>query len=236
MDSTESGESVPSWLASNIRRAAALSALCWSFPVAAATLLLAGIDAAWWLKEVESPFVALFWNAVFLCFLYVLGREFFMQIRVLFRPEKSEEAVYLRRLGTLTDVVARVEGELRDPAHLTFGKEAAVTENWLIVSGGRRFALRRLDDLVWVFLKKSTMRLNAVIPLWRSDWVVFHGAEGPDVEAKCSPEWGMRLVECAAQRCPWIVLGYDEEKAKLWESDRAAFVAAVQDRKKGGER
>ena len=236
MNPTESSEPVPIWLASRIRRAALLSALCWLFPVAAVALLLAGIEAAWWFKEMESTFIPLFWNAVFLGLLYLFGREFFTRIWIFLRPELSEEAAYLRRFGTLTDVVNRVEGELQDPAHPTFGKEVAFTENWLIVSGGRRFALRRLDDLIWVFLKKSTTRLNAVIPIWRSNWVAFHSADGPDVEAKCSPEQGTKLLEHAAQRCPWIVLGHDEAKGKLWESDRAAFVAAVQDRKKGGAR
>jgi hypothetical protein len=127
--------------------------------------------------------------------------------------------------------VSQVEAELRNPSHLPSGKEVALTQNWLVVSRGSRFAVRRLDDLVWVFVKTTTTRLNWVIPILRSDSVVFRCAGGADAEAKCSKERGTKLIEHVAGRCPWIVLGHSEDMDKLWESDRAAFIATVRKRK-----
>jgi hypothetical protein len=35
------------------------------------------------------------------------------------------------------------------------------------------------------------------------------------------------------QQCPWIVPGYTDELKKLWTSQRAGFIAAVDERRKG---
>lgn len=230
MTPAPNGEPLPAWLASKIRRAAAVRALRQSPPILALLLLLSAVELVWWLGSVESVFVPLFWNAVFLAGGYFLAQEFFATLRVLCRPETSEEAAYLRGLGPLDEVVSRVEAEVAGPAEFADGKKALFTRNWLVVSGGGHFAVRRLDDLGWVFLKTTTTKLNWVIPIWRSHEVVFRGAAPGEAQAGCSKEEGARIIEHAARRCPWIIAGYDEELDKLWESDRAAFLAGVRER------
>lgn len=224
-------EPVPAWLASRVRRAAFFSALSAALPVGAAALLLLGVELLWWSGNVESVFVALFWNAAFLLALYLLGQDLWQALRVLLRPDVSEEIAYLRRFGPLAGTVGRIEAELQDPALAASGREALLTPSWLVVSGGSRFAVRRLEDLVWAYPKTTTTRLNWVIPIRRSHSVVFRSDGGPEAEAKCSKEGAAELLRLAAASCPWIVLGYSEELASLWGSDRAAFLAGVRKRR-----
>ena len=232
MTAPQNAEPVPAWLASKIRRAAFFSCLGWFFPLAAAGALIAGIALAMAFGAFESKFPPLFWTALFLVGFYFLGREFTASLRVLFSPERSEQARYLRGLGSMADIANRIYGELQNPANPKFGKEATLTQNWLVVSGGGRFAVRRLEDLVWGFVKATTTKLNWVVPIWRSHSAVFRCAVGPDAEAKCSQEQAEGLVRSVAERCPWILSGHSEELEKLWDADRAAFVATIRESRK----
>lgn len=234
MDATRSTDKpLPAWLASKIRKAAAYTALSWGFYFAVAAALFIGVALMLMFGNPESKAAPLFWMAVFLVVMYFFGQEVRNALGDFFHPERSEEAAYLRRFGSIEETVRRIELELQDPGTLNYRREVTLTKNWLIITRGSRFAARPLDDLVWAFLRKTTTRLNWVVPIWRTNSVVFRSS-GPEAEATCSTEWGTKLIERAAGRCPWLVLGYSEEEDKLWESDRAAFIAAVEERKKQG--
>ena len=227
----ENQEPVPDWLASKIRRAAVFASLEAFFPFAAAAILFLGIALCLAFGVFDQKFPPLFWMAVFLAAAYFLGVPLLVSLRIFLRPVRSQEIAYLRRLGSLAMAVNEITEELRNPAKAAYGKEVVVTNNWLVISGGSRFAVRRLNDLVWVFPKVSTLRLHGALPLWRAHFVVFRCAEGPEAEAKCTKEQGTTLLEQLHGRCAWILLGYDEEAQKHWDADPAAFIAAVRERK-----
>lgn len=102
---------------------------------------------------------------VFLGAILLLGLELYNSLRLFFRPDRSQEIVYLHRYGTLNEIVNQVIVELRNPTNTIYGKEVTITTNWLVVSGGSQFAIRKLDDLVWTYLKVSTTKLNWVFPI-----------------------------------------------------------------------
>lgn len=231
MNSDKNLEPIPAWLASKVRHAQLLAALSWSWPTAAVVILLTGVELLWWSGSAESMFVPLFWNAVFLLILYFVGRELYRAVRVFFRPDRSEEVVYLRRLGALEEVVGQIQDELRTLTQFNYGQDVTFTKNWLVISNGYRFSVRRLDELVWVFKKETTLKLNWILPIWRTHSVVFRSVAGPDAESKCSKEWGQKLIAHTQEHCPGIIVGFSEEMDKAWESDRALFIAAAQEPK-----
>lgn len=222
---------LPAWLASKISRAAAFSALSWSFYFSLPAALFAGVALLLMFGNPESKAAPLFWMAIFSVVMYFFGRELRKALNDFLHPEQSQEAAYLRRFGPIEETVRRIELELADPAILSYRGEAALTQNWLIITSGNRFAARPLDDLAWAFLRKTTTRLNWVIPIWRTNSVVFRSS-GAEAEATCSTEWGAKLLERAAARCPRLLVGYSEERDKLWESDREAFIAMIQESKR----
>lgn len=185
----------------------------------AGLLLLAAVEFVWWVGGAENVLVPLFWNAAFLVALYIIGRPLFRAIHLMIRPNTSEEVAYLRRFGPLADTVKQIEMELQHAIDAA-GGEAVFTRTWLVVSRRSRFAVRRLDDLVWAFTRTTTTKLNWVIPIWRSHAVIFRSPHAPDAEAKISKDGSIALLEHTARRCPSIVLGYDEEREKRWQASK----------------
>lgn len=224
-------EAIPSWLSIKIRRSAIIDSFFWILGFACAAILFLVIAFMLLYEEGESIIAAIFWMTVFLGAILLLGWELYNSLRLFFRPDRSQEIVYLHRFGTLNEIVNQVIGELRNPTNTTYGKEVTITTNWLVVSGGGRFAVRKLDDLVWAYLKVSTTKLNWVIPIWRSYCVVFLTSDKMSAEAKCSKKQVEKLLDHIANRCPWIALGYTQEAMNFWTSDSTAFIAAVQERK-----
>jgi hypothetical protein len=220
---------LPSWLASNIRRAAVFTCLGWCVPFAAAALLFLVIALMLAYEGFDSIYPPLFWLVVFLAAMILLGREISAGLRIAFRPEKSPEIDYLRCRGDLRALASQISTELRNPANLGFGKETTVTQGWLVVSGGSRFAVRRLEDVAWVFPKIETFRLNFIIPVWRTHFVVFRSTVAPEVQAKCPPQEAARLLDHLAGRRPDILFGHTEEAERLWEADPAAFLIAARE-------
>ncbi|MBI5209399.1 MAG: hypothetical protein HY927_05430 [Elusimicrobia bacterium] len=220
---------LPDWMASAIRRAAFLSFLEWAWPMAMVCLLIAGIGFVLWLGETRSPGPLVFSLVMFGGILALFGQEAFPHLAVLLAPERSPELAYLRRFGSLAQVLSEVNGELANPAVARFGPEAAVTGRWLVVSGGRRFAVRRLADLVWAFPKDEEVHLHPhiAITVRRVPFAEFRCAAGGDCKARCSAQDARRLFDLLARRCPGIVLGWSQETQRAWDGDRDGFVAGV---------
>ncbi|MBI4678089.1 MAG: hypothetical protein HY748_10950 [Elusimicrobia bacterium] len=234
MDQADDADQIPAWVTSGIRRAAVFTALSWSAPFAAAAALFLAIAGCLAYGVFDSKFPPLFWMTVFLAAMGLLGWELFKSLRLILRPAGSEEIAYLRRFGSFPGVADRVGQELQNPINARFGKEAVVAQEWLVVSGGRRFAVRRLDDLVWVFPRKTTIRLAWVIPVWRTHTVEFRFAVGPDAVARCSEEAGAELLDHLARRFPWVALGDTEETERLWDHHRETLVEAVREKRRTG--
>jgi hypothetical protein len=194
--------------------------------MAAAIILLAGIGSLVYLGSAEKPWIPFFWLAVFGGALAVLFWEFFRSLKVLLAPRSSPELAYLRRFGSLAQVLSEVRGELDNPIHPRFGPEVTVTARWLVVSGGERFAVRRLDDLVWAFPKDDEVKYLA-LTLKRFPYAEFRFAAGEDCRAACPPEAAAALFEHLASRVPGIARGWSAELEQAWTTDKAAFAAAV---------
>ncbi|MBI5882974.1 MAG: hypothetical protein HZB91_07715 [Elusimicrobia bacterium] len=225
---------LPDWAFAAIRKAAARSCLEWALPMAAAVILLTGIGALIYLGGAEKPWIPFFWLTVFGAALAVFCWEFFVSLRVLLSPGSSKELAYLGRFGPLNQILSEVQGELANPANARFGQEATVTSRWLVVSGGSRFAVRKLDDLVWAFPKDEIFKVFWTIPLRRFPYAEFRSAVGEGFKARCSDEEVAALLDHVSRRCPWVVIGWSAETERLWDADPGAFSAAVQGKRKAG--
>jgi hypothetical protein len=231
LPTTGPAEPLPSWLAFKIRRAAVFTCLGWTAPFAAAATLFLVIALMLVYEVFDSTLPPLFWLAVFLGAMVLLGRELVAALRVCLQPGRSPEVAYLWCCGSLTSVVSQIQEELRNPANRQFDKETTVTRGWVVVCGGSRFAARRLDDVVWAFPKTETLRLNFIIPVWRTHFVVLRSTVAPEAQAKCSKKEAARLLDHLAACRPGILIGHTTEAERLWEADPEAFLAAMADEK-----
>jgi hypothetical protein len=225
MPPSGSVEPLPTWLASKIRRAAVFTCLGWCIPFVAAAALFLTIALSLAYGVFDSVYPPLIWLAAFLTAMVLLGREISAGLRIFLRPGRSPEIGYLRNRGDLRTLASEIYDELRNPANACFGKETIITRSWLVISGGSRFALRRLADVVWAFPKTETFRLNFIIPVWRTHFVVFGSAVAPEVQAKCKPQEAARLLDHLVVRRPGILVGHTAEAERLWEADPTAFLA-----------
>ena len=221
---------LPKWFAASVRRAAFRSSLGWVLPIGAALILLAGIGALLWLGEAESPWIPVFWLTLFGAALLVFCWEFFVQLRRLVFPSCSPEIRYLGRFGSVAEVLWEVSMELDDPLNVRAGREITMTRHWLVISGGKTFAVRRLDDLVWAFPKVENVYLaeNIYIVIRRIPYAVFRFEKGEECRARASAEETAALLGTLSVRCPKVLLAWTEELEKLWAEDRVGFAAGIQ--------
>ncbi len=106
---------------------------------------------------------------------------------------------------------------------------AVVTQNFVIQRGLFTFNIFSFDDLLWAYKKVTRHSVN-FIPTGKSyDGVlIFYGGnEIFKAEQKSVDE----LLDFAANRSPWAILGYSEELSRAFNKDTTGFCALVENRR-----
>lgn len=109
-----------------------------------------------------------------------------------------------------------------------------VTPNWVVRSSAMAVDLFRLDQLVWAYKKVTEHKKFGLITVSRDIEVVIHLRDGQTCEFKANEDTCNQALQLMAERMPWMVFGHTDELDKLWKTDRAAFVAAVDVRRGAG--
>jgi hypothetical protein len=126
----------------------------------------------------------------------------------------------LARQGDPIELARVIDAELAEENVLRVGK-AIITRNWLLRPTFFRLIACRLDEIVWAF--------HAVISGDNVATFAFRNGRIIGVPLhRNTPE----LLASIYQRFPWVEKGWDRDKAKKWRSQRAAFLAAVDSRRK----
>jgi hypothetical protein len=127
---------------------------------------------------------------------------------------------FLARQGDPTEVAQDIDAEVADDGVQKVGK-ALITQNWLLRPTFFRLIAGRLDDIVWAFHSKIAGDNVATLAFrdGRMLGIPLH---------KNTPE----LLDQIYQRTPWVEKGWDKETAKKWRTQRKAFIAAVEARRK----
>ena len=88
-----------------------------------------------------------------------------------------------------------------------------------------------LGELAWVH-KKVTQHYTYFIQTNKSFEVIIFKRDGKSINMSCSESDSDRLMEAVMKSAPWVVGGYSDEIQKLWDTDRAGFIAYIDQRKR----
>ncbi|HEX2623177.1 MAG TPA: DUF6709 family protein [Phototrophicaceae bacterium] len=155
----------------------------------------------------------------------------FMLITVFRRigsPESHPIMKGLSRFGHLDSVIPQLESEL-NTEHPIVGK-FHFTRNWVVQKTVANLQAVPYQDVVWVYQKTTRQRVNGV-PAGRRFSLMLNDRYGKLIEYQTKEKIVQEIMQNIAQRAPWAVVGYSDEIEKIWRTDRAKFVASVDQRK-----
>lgn len=134
------------------------------------------------------------------------------------------------RYGLLADVSQQLDLELQG-APLKIGS-ASVTASWVVLQ--KRFDLKlcRIPDLIWAY-KKVTRHYHYFIPTGKTYEVIMYDRYGQPLQMQARENKIDEILKILAERAPWAVFGYSDERNQLLSKNWGGFVAAVDQRKSG---
>jgi hypothetical protein len=92
-------------------------------------------------------------------------------------------------------------------------------------------AFFHVPDIVWIYQKVTKHSVN-FIATGKSFAASLHDRYGYSAEIRASKKKVESLMTLIVQQCPWIAIGFSNDLKKVWESQRAAFIVAVDERRK----
>jgi hypothetical protein len=135
----------------------------------------------------------------------------------------------LGRFGPPDDVAAQLDAELLaqhpqiDRLHLT--------PNWLVQASGSSLTATRIEDVVWAYKKVTQHRVNGV-PAGKTYAAQIWDRHGVCITVAGREAMVNQALETACQRAPWLLAGFSPDLEKAWKSNRAALIAAVDQRRR----
>jgi hypothetical protein len=134
----------------------------------------------------------------------------------------------LGRFGPIDYVVGELDAELLaqhrqvDRLHLT--------QNWLVQASRSSLAATRLEDVVWAYKKVTQHRTNGV-PTGKTYAAQFWDRHGVCITVTGREAVVNQALEAAYQHAPWLLTGFSPDLEQAWKSNRAAMIAAVDQRR-----
>ncbi len=136
----------------------------------------------------------------------------------------------LSRFGALEDVVQQIETAVRSNSmENTAG--TMVFGPWLFKKTLFGVKCFRIPDLVWLYKKVTKHSVN-FIPAGTSFAALLYDRYGYSLELQARQKQVESLMAMICQQSPWIVAGFGKDLERLWKSQRRAFIAAVDERRK----
>lgn len=143
-------------------------------------------------------------------------------------PGSHPLAARVGKWGSPVDTAAAIEREWRAPGNTRMGKWT-LTERYLIQSALFRFNVLRFEDLLWAYKKVTKHSVN-FIPTGKTYQAIVH-AYGGMAELPGSQKKVDEMLQDAAKRAPWAVVGFSAEIQTLFTKQNRDFCAAVEERR-----
>jgi Family of unknown function (DUF6709) len=134
----------------------------------------------------------------------------------------------LGRFGPPAEVAGQLDAELL-AEHRQVG-QLHLTPNWLVQASKSTLAATRIEDVVWAYKKVIQRRVNGV-PAGKSYVAEIWDRHGVSVTIGGSETVVNQVLEVTCQRAPWLLAGFSPDLEKAWKSNRAAMIAAVDQRR-----
>jgi hypothetical protein len=136
----------------------------------------------------------------------------------------------LAHFGTVEQVIQQIEAALlTNPVEKIAGVK--LFGAWLFKP--RFFGLTsfHVPDIVWVYKKVTQHSIN-FIPTGKSFAALLYDRYWYSTEIQARQKQVESLMAVICQQNPWIVAGFGKDLERLWKSQRGAFIAAVDERRK----
>jgi hypothetical protein len=133
--------------------------------------------------------------------------------------------------GTVEQVIQQIEAAiLLNPIEKIAGVK--LSGPWLFKPSAFGLTCFHVPDLVWVYRKVTTHSVN-LIPVGQSSEALIYDRYGLSLTTQAGKKKIELLMMNITHQSPWIVAGYSKDLAKMWNSRKADFIAAVDERRKG---
>lgn len=174
-------------------------------------------EEGWWTLGVVLPLLALVgWN------IWKWQRR---------SSDYTRHPIYWRLTWFGLDAIEHVETAMRMNQLEKIGK-ARIYGPWLLKKSTFGLTYFHLPDVVWLY-QKVTRHYTNFIPTGKSFSVLLNDRHGYTAEIRLSKKNAEALMGRILQQNPWIIAGFNDELKKLWGSQRAGFIAAVDQRRAG---
>src|SRR5262245_32910593 len=144
-------------------------------------------------------------------------------------PSQHPLIASIRRYGDPAELVPRIDHEAAGSPQ-TF-KSVRLLSTWLLVARFFGCDVLLLGEIAWVY-KKVTRHYTYFIPTGKTFSLVIRDSRGRSIETLRGAKESLvnDLISAISQRVPGAVFGYDKELKRIWDKDRAGFLAAVRER------
>jgi hypothetical protein len=127
--------------------------------------------------------------------------------------------------------VEAIDNELATDDPRTPMSNVLLTRSWLVHLRPFTLDLIRLDDLVWVHAAITRRYMYYFIPTGSTHYVRFGDRNGRLTEMQGKKNTVPDTVVAIAQRVPWAFVGHSDELEQTYSRNRAAVIAAVDQRR-----
>jgi hypothetical protein len=135
----------------------------------------------------------------------------------------------LARFGSPEEVATQLDAELLAQHWQAGGLH--LTPNWLVQASGSRLAATRIEDVVWAYKQVTQRRVNGV-PAGKNYAAQIWDRHGVRITVTGGEVAVNQALEAACRRAPWLLAGFSPDLEKTWKSNRAAMIAAVDQRRR----
>ncbi len=143
-------------------------------------------------------------------------------------PGSHPLAIRIGKWGSPVDTSAAIEREWRAPGNKRMGRWT-ITPRYLIQSALFRFNVLRFEDLLWAYKKVTKHSVN-FIPTGKTYQAIVH-AYGGSAELAGSQKNVDEMLQEAARRAPWAIVGFSAEIQQAFLKKNRDFCTAVEERR-----
>ncbi|MEO8607276.1 MAG: DUF6709 family protein [Chloroflexota bacterium] len=136
----------------------------------------------------------------------------------------------LARFGDAEQTTEQIEFEMNQD-HPKVGKNLHLTRNWLVYRTASTLSATKLSDVVWVY-KHVTQRRTYGVATGKTFKAMIYDRYGSNIVVPGKEADVAATLESVARQSPWAQVGYTKDWEQKWKQQRAAFIAAVDQRKK----
>ncbi|HLK59604.1 MAG TPA: DUF6709 family protein [Chthonomonadaceae bacterium] len=143
-------------------------------------------------------------------------------------PMEHPIAKGLAAYGNPLDIANTMDREASLQAFQSGG--VMLTQNWLLMPSTFGLMVWPLDQLVWIYKKVTQHRTNGV-PTGKTFTAVLCPRNGLSKEIQTQDQNVDQILHEILQRRPYLFVGFGDQIAQAWRTDKAGLIAALDRRK-----